>query len=110
MYEEIGKKIKILARIIFVLGFIGSLIFSIIYIKNGTNNASDMEIAFKGILVFLIGVILAWVSTFVLYGFGELVDKVCDIADDVSGIKYNTKNKDGGLDKIKSIKFDEWEK
>ena len=109
MYEEIGKKIKILARIIFVLKFIGSFVGSILCIINGINNASGMIIAI-GILGFLFGGILAWVSTWVLYGFGELVDKVCDIADDVSGIKYNTKNKDGGLEKIKSIKFDEWEK
>ena len=120
MFEEIGKKIKILAKISFILEVIVSLVCGIVYayvgvnanktIYYGNNTTFEIKFVFGGVGIFLIGVIIAWISNFVLYGFGELVDKVCDIADDVREIKSNTKDKGEGLDKIKTIKLDEYER
>ena len=66
-FKNIGNKIKILATIIAIIGSITSVIYGIILIFK-TNY--DIE----GILWLIIGPIASWISCFVLYGFGQLVD------------------------------------
>ena len=60
MYDKIGKKIKILTQIL-------TLIFVI------------------GLIFILLCPVLIWISSFYMYAFGELVDKVCDIEKRISG-------------------------
>ena len=83
MYKEIGKKIKKLAIVVFVLEailfFIGGIILMAI------NN----DLFLVGILMMIIGPLLAWVSSFILYGFGELIDKTSEIANNTSKARAN---------------------
>ena len=73
MYDEIGKKIKMLAKVIFIVLAIAISILGIVCAgmmgKGG----------FLCILLAAVGVLLAWVSGFILYGFGELVDRISNI-------------------------------
>lgn len=71
MYDNIGSKIKKLATVIFVIIAIATFIVGFVI---GSNNAPII-----GFIVMIAGPVLAWVSSFVLYGFGELIDKVCAI-------------------------------
>lgn len=70
MYNDIGKKIKKLTKIVTVLFIVISFIMGFI-------------MAIRGSLLFLVFIfavpILLYLSSFVMYGFGELIDKVCDI-------------------------------
>ncbi len=79
MFDNIGKKIKILAWIIFVLGIIGSVIWGIITSLNlsGIENVNLFAAIIIGAAVMAVGVIASWVSVVLLYGFGESIDKVC---------------------------------
>ncbi len=76
MYDKIGKKIKILTKILTVIFVIACFIVGFIYSVHGST------IGF--IFVFLCP-ILIWISSFFMYAFGELVDKVCDIEKHING-------------------------
>ena len=79
MFENIGGKIKGLAKFIFWVISIISIIGGGVIIFTGLAN-SDSDSSSKiasivvGILSAVGGVLLAWIQNFLLYGFGELVD------------------------------------
>lgn len=68
MYDNIGSKIKTLAQVVFVIMAIISIISGIVIIL------SDDGAILIGILSAAIGVLLSWVGTFFLYGFGQLIE------------------------------------
>lgn len=70
-FDDIGKKIKDLARAIFFIEIIGGIITGIVLCANGEGLA--------GFITILCSVPVAWCSSCLLFGFGELIDKVCDI-------------------------------
>ena len=90
MFTNIGKKIKILAVIYAVLGFIASTISGMITMFTTMAQAIDYEepgLLFLGLIMGLLiivgGCLVAWITSWPLYGFGELIDKTADTA-------YNT--------------------
>lgn len=74
MYDNISSKIKGLAKAAFIVEAIAAIIAGIALM------ASDEDMIPVGLLVMVVGPIVAWVSSWLLYGFGELIDKACDIA------------------------------
>ena len=77
MYNDIGRKIKLLAKCTFICEAIASVIVAIIMLFG-----TEEEL---GIVLLICGPLIAWSSSWVLYGFGELVEKTVIIA-------HNTKN------------------
>lgn len=78
MYENIGKKIKVLAKVFAIIEAAAAVIA-------GMSMMTDDDTAFIGFLLMLIGPVIAWVSSWVLYAFGEGVDKLCDIERNTRG-------------------------
>ena len=79
MFNNIGAKIKGLAKFIFWVLAIISVIAGILIIIQGVGNThSDSQqkivAVIIGIATIVGGIILAWLQNFLLYGFGELVD------------------------------------
>ncbi len=79
MFNNIGGKIKGLAKFIFWVLSIISIIGGFVVVLNGINSMSkDTQTGIIGILtgvaIAVVGVIMAWLQNFLLYGFGELVD------------------------------------
>ena len=70
-YVDIGKKIKNWAKTIFVVEAIMCVIGAIIMLFA----AEDGGMIFAAIMIAIVGPIIAWVSSWILYAFGELVDK-----------------------------------
>ena len=68
MYSNIGKKIKGLAVGVCVAEAIGAVICGILLCIE--------EEAFVYVLISIFGPIVAWVSSWLIYGFGEFVDKI----------------------------------
>lgn len=76
MFKNVGKKIKKLAKVVFIVGiivftivnlFVSIIIGKIIYAPAG----------FVVLLIFgiaIAGVILTYISSLFIYGFGELID------------------------------------
>ena len=71
MFDNIGKKLKGLAKWTFIVEAIAAIIGGIIVI------VEEDEVI--GLLLLFLGPVIAWISSWVLYAFGELVDKACDI-------------------------------
>ena len=75
-FSNIGKKIKTLAKVIFVILLIALPILGIVSIVDGD--------VLYGCIMLILGPVIAWIASWFLYGFGELIDKVSDI-------EYNTR-------------------
>ena len=91
MYDNIGEKIKGLAKVMFIVEAIAVVITGIALM------ASDGDMILIGLLVMVVGLIVAWVLSWLLYGFGELIDNVCTIAANTKTSKnastnFNTAN------------------
>lgn len=69
-YADIGKKIKSWAKWIFILEAIGFVISGLFILFS--------DLWYIGLLTIILGPIAAWVSSWLLYAFGELVDKTVD--------------------------------
>ena len=76
MYDDIGKKIKKLTKIITIILIILSVIVGFFMITD-----SDRSRRVKGLVMFAIVPFVIWVCSLFSYGFGELVDKTCDIEE-----------------------------
>ncbi|MBE6701730.1 MAG: hypothetical protein E7582_07595 [Ruminococcaceae bacterium] len=87
MYKNIGSKIKGLATIIFVIEALVSVVAGIVLL------AIDEAFVWIGLIYLIGGPIVAWVSSFLLYGFGELIDKVCEIEKNTRTNNNNDTNK-----------------
>ncbi len=74
MFDNIGGKIKVLVSVICIIGIIVSVIIGITTISEGD------EFIVAGVIIMVVGSLAAWLSSFVLYGFGELIEKTCEIA------------------------------
>lgn len=72
MFDNVGSKIKALASFFCWGGIIASVIGGII-IGGIIVITLDEDLVWAGLAVIIIGSLLSWVSSFVLYGFGELV-------------------------------------
>lgn len=77
MYNNIGNKIKTLAKVLFFIGAIASIIAGIVLL------AVDMILL--GLLLLLLVPILLWISSWTLYGFGELICTARDIERNTRG-------------------------
>ena len=73
MYNNIGGKIKILALVMAIIQAAGSVIAGIALM------ADDDDLIPVGLLLWIVGPLFAWVSSWLLYGFGELIAKVTAI-------------------------------
>lgn len=68
LYDNIGNKIKNWAVWIFVVETIASIIGGFVLILEASS-------VLLGILTPIVGTFVAYISTWLLYGFGELIDK-----------------------------------
>jgi hypothetical protein len=90
MYDNIGGKIKGLAKASFIVAAIAEVITGIALM------ATDEDLIGYGLLVMFVGPIVAWVSSWLLYGFGELIDKACDIECNTRGGERRTETQARG--------------
>lgn len=73
MFKNIGKKIKILAKVVCWIGIIASVIMGLIIMF-------DAYSLVGGLFAAAVGALSSWIGSFLLYGFGELVDNTSEIA------------------------------
>lgn len=65
MFSNIGEKIKTLAEVICIIGIVVSIIAAIVMFSN-----SEIGLGF---LLLILAPLLFWISSFALYGFGEII-------------------------------------
>ena len=76
MFDNIGRKIKYIARIGFWTGIIFSVIMGLIFMSDGISGA---------LFYFAFCPLVSWVASIFVYGFGELVD---NSAESKKHLKY----------------------
>ena len=69
VFDNIGRKIKTLAKVFCWLGIIESIIIAIIMISN-----YHAEIRKAGWIVLFAGPLFSWISSFALYALGEIAE------------------------------------
>ena len=70
MFENIGGKIKKLAKVLFVIVALSAVISAIaVFVVNE-------DLILLGLSIMIAGPIVAWISSWTLYAFGELVEDV----------------------------------
>lgn len=82
LFNNIGGKIKMLAQITCWIGIVGSIIAGIVLL---VEDGGYGELIVPGILVAVGGSLLSWCGSFVLYGFGELIENTSEIAQNTRG-------------------------
>lgn len=86
MYDNIGGKLKLLAKIVFgidaAIAIIGGLVLM----------SFDEDLIFIGFIVMIIGFIIAWIFSWFLYGFGQLIENSDIITDEYRNKNKNRKN------------------
>ena len=98
MYGNIGGKIKGLAKAFFIVEAIVAVIAGIALM------ASDENLIFFGVLSLILGPVVAWVSSWLLYGFGELIDNTRDIERNTRSNERSSKAQaKGDSDRIRKI-------
>ena len=81
MYNNIGGKIKKLAGFLMGFGVLLAVISGVRIISVGSSYSygSSGNATFIGLLTIVLGSLAAWAGSFVLYGFGELIERVQSI-------------------------------
>lgn len=94
MFRNIGKKVKVLAWILFVLGVILSAalaaciiimavnpefgrVFTTVMNMQSFSSLSDMSVlsgVIAGVIVFIIGFLISWINNWIIYAIGEAAD------------------------------------
>lgn len=97
MFDNIGGKIKKVAEVVCWMGIIVCCVVGVAFLSLGANGDNGVQ-AIIGVAIGVVGSLLSWVSSFVLYGFGQLVEN--------SDVLVQQKSK--GIKKIqqRKIKFD----
>ena len=85
-FSDIGKKLKGFALFQTILGIILSIIFGTVSIVMAIDHKEQIYLS-AGILIIFFGIIISILGSWLLYGFGELVDKTCDISKSVEPMK-----------------------
>ena len=81
MFENIGGKIKGLAKVICYVGIAISVIAGIFMIGFGSSSYNGDTMIVMGCVVMIVGSLVSWIGSFFAYGFGELIENTTVIAE-----------------------------
>lgn len=76
MFDNIGGKIKALAKVLCWIGIIASVISGIVMIVSGSSSRyySGPSPVLTGFLTIILGALFSWIGSFFTYGFGQLIE------------------------------------
>ena len=95
MFDNIGEKIKTLAKVVCWVGIIASVIMGFVAIDSTNDETAGF---FSLVLIAGLGSLGSWVGSFVLYGFGELVSNSAIIAETLKVSKKTDSGKKSTVD------------
>ena len=83
MFDDIGGKIKGLAKVITVLGIILSCIYGFLMIPTLG--------LIVGLIYAAVGSLASWIGSFVLYGFGQLIENTDTMVSSMRSASFGSK-------------------
>jgi hypothetical protein len=93
MFTNVGDKIKVLAKVICVLGIIVSVVMGIAIISGGSSFSyytSSNQMILPGLLVMVLGSVLSWANAILLFTFGEMAENIASLRRSVDQISSST--------------------
>ena len=87
LFENIAGEIKTMAKVICGMGISASVIAGIVYIINGWSYKNSENFLLIGAVIAIAGSVLSYISSITLYGFGELIEKVSSIEENIPQIE-----------------------
>ncbi len=90
MFDNIGGKIKTLAKVLCWVGIVLSVIIGISVMATGngtlTINGSYANVSpvIVGIILMVFGCLVSWIGSFFAYGFGQLIENSEEIKKNTS--------------------------
>ena len=84
MFDNIGKKIQNVAKVICWIGIIASIYTGISILYSSFNYSYFGYQVFVGPIVGILGCLLSWLSSLLIYGFGKLVEDTEAIRNNIS--------------------------
>lgn len=91
MYSNIGKKIKALAKIICIIIAVFWVVVGFVLIFG---KYSTPFVRLIGFLTAIVGPFFAWVSSFLLYGYGELIEQNAEIKKEIKRLTKGNREKE----------------
>ena len=86
MFDNIGGKIKGLARFVCWMGILASVIYAfILWGATSRYQASPLP----GFIVLVAGCLISWIGSFFTYGFGELIERATSIDNTLKSRAYS---------------------
>lgn len=90
MFDNIGRKIKTLAKVLCWIGIAISVISGIAAMLSGNDritindNYAVVSPVIIGIVIIIIGCLSSWIGSFFAYGFGQLIENSEEIKKNTS--------------------------
>ena len=89
MFNNIGRKIKTFAKVMCWIGIIVSVVAGLVMIVSSFSGYAATAGIVSGILTAVLGSLFSWVGSFMMVGFGELVENTAEIAANTRKNGYN---------------------
>lgn len=89
MFNNIGRKIKTFAKVMCWIGIIASVVAGLVMIATIFSSYAPTAGIVAGILTAVLGSLFSWVGSFMMVGFGELVENTAEIAANTRKNGYN---------------------
>ena len=89
MFNNIGRKIKTFAKVMCWIGIIASVVAGLVMIATSFSSYAPAAGIVAGILTAVLGSLFSWVGSFMMVGFGELVENTAEIAANTRKNGYN---------------------
>lgn len=81
MFDNVGDKIKGVAKVFCWLGIIVSVLVGIVLMMVGVNTRNGEMTFIVGIVITVVGSLLSWIGSLITYGIGELVQNSCILTE-----------------------------
>jgi cell shape-determining protein MreC len=98
MYNNIGKKIKALAKILCIVIAVFWIVIGFVLIFG---RYSSPFVRLIGFLTAIVGPFFAWVSSFLLYGYGVLIEQNAEIKRAIKRLTKGSREKEETEKKIR---------
>lgn len=90
MYNNIGDKIKLIAKVVAWIGIILSValgIFTLVASANVPDADTRLSMIFSGVIYLIVGPLAAWAGSCITYGFGYLINETNSIRKHVTNLE-----------------------
>lgn len=104
MYENIGGKIKTLAKVVCWVEIIACVVGGIVLCCIGSQSYDSVVLS--GVALMLLGPLISWVGSFLLYGYGDLISRVQSIEEKRNGSDGSNREpeKDSRIAELEDLK------